>query len=94
MTARQRIKFRLMVVARKNGPTTWEAFKASALGVMGCIDDPDLVAELDRIDLLPYGRSIGRLLREVWNELERERSEDEMIKQYFARRERVSPHTR
>ena len=80
MTSRQRIKLKLLIEARR---TTPKDFERSALGTFDCITDPTLVKELDRIEeQWRPGQGIGRLLSEVWNELQRERAEDAALARY------------
>lgn len=90
MTPRQRIKIKLMVAARKEAPKDYETFKASSLGTLGCCQaDPEMEAELDRMDNL-IGNGIGRMLKEVWNEYRRELFELHAYEAY-ARRQENSP---
>jgi hypothetical protein len=82
MTKRQRIKLKLLIAGRKNTFKNFEDFKRSSLGTLDCVEDADLQAEMDRIETIPMG--FTRMLREVWNELEKERLEAESIKRWTA----------
>ena len=75
MTERQRIKHMLLVGARRSHPKDQAEFRQSALGTFDCFTDPQLVAELDRIE--DHSLGITKLLSEVWNAYQKELLEEE-----------------
>jgi hypothetical protein len=80
MTARQRIKLKLIIDLRRNPPKDKDTFNRWAIGAFDCMDDADLIAELDRLEQQRNG--VTRLLSEVWNTFEQERREDEQLSFY------------
>lgn len=87
MTTRQRLKLKMLVSARRGGARDRAAFKQSMLGLFDCLtaqQDRELLDELDRIEEQRMG--ITRLMSEVWNELERERSEDALLARWASYR--------
>lgn len=92
MTNRQRIKEILLDSARRIQFKTRDDFRRSANGTLGCITDPNLIAELDRIDTNHKG--ITRLISEAWNVIEKnqaqDRSDDALVAM-LTRRQKTAP---
>jgi len=92
MTKRQRIKEILIDSARRTHFKSRDDFKLSAIGTLDFITDPDLNAELDRIEYTYKG--ITRLISEAWNVIEKnqaqDRSDDAMVAM-LTRRQKAAP---
>lgn len=82
MTTRERLKIKLIVIARKHKPKDYQAFKSLAEEIFDVSknQDPELYNELDRLDAKVGG--ISRVLKEVWSSYQKEISEDKMLVRY------------
>lgn len=72
MTPRQQIKNLLSSTARRYRDNK-SAYRQSAMSTLGCLENPILIAELDRIENFPLG--IIKLVSEAWNDFHKERDQ-------------------
>ena len=80
MTILQRLKIRLMVMARKHKPDSYERFKSISEEIFDDTKDTEIQTELDRLESKPNG--IGKLLKGVWKDYQKEVEEDKMFEKW------------